>query len=81
MKQTTLIAVLLLFTSKWVFAVEQIAVFPTKPYDQSTIYLNLALLWAGILGLIAILLLKLKEIERVQKLDGSQDKDVVHFLD
>ncbi len=50
----------------------RIDVFPPAGYDQSTVYLNLGLLWAGIIGLVILLRLKLREIERVQKMEREE---------
>jgi len=53
-------------------AVTKIEVFPPIPYDQATVYINLGFLWAGIIGLVILLRLKLKELERTQKMDREE---------
>jgi TRAP-type C4-dicarboxylate transport system permease small subunit len=51
-----------------------IETFPSTPYDRYIIYQILALFWAGIIGLIVIIGMKLKEIERIQKM-GPEEKE------
>jgi len=54
----------------------KIDVFPTVPYERFIIYQTLAIFWAGIIGLIIIIRMKLKEIERIQSLGiDKEDKD------
>ncbi len=44
--------------------------------EQFTVYENLALFWIGIIGLIVIIRMKLKEIERIQALGiDKEEKD------
>jgi hypothetical protein len=65
-----------LFSATMLWAKEQIAVSPTNLIDRVHVYQNLALFWAAIIGLIIIIKLKLKEIERVQKMGiDKEDKD------
>jgi hypothetical protein len=52
---------------------EKIAVFPTAPYYKYIVYENLAVFWIAILGLLVIIRMKLREIERVQKLGVERD--------
>ncbi len=54
-------------------AAEKIAVFPTTPYYAYIAYECLAVFWVGILGLLVIIRMKLREIERVQKLGMDQE--------
>ncbi|MDP2725421.1 MAG: hypothetical protein Q8O44_04005, partial [Syntrophales bacterium] len=49
-------------------AKQAIEVFPSTPFYQYIIYENLAIFWIAIIGLIVIIRMKLREIERVQKL-------------
>ncbi len=53
---------------------EKIAVFPTAPYYQYIVYESLAVFWVAILGLLIIIRMKLREIERIQEL-GVDRKD------
>jgi hypothetical protein len=48
---------------------EEIARLPASAYDRSAVYLNLALFWIGVIVLVVLLRLKLREIERVQTFD------------
>jgi hypothetical protein len=49
-------------------AKKTVEVFPSTPFYQYIIYENLVIFWIGILGLLVIIRMKLREIERVQKL-------------
>lgn len=53
---------------------EKIAVFPTALYYQYIVYESLAVFWIAILGLLIIIRMKLREIERTQRL-GVDRKD------
>jgi hypothetical protein len=56
-------------------AAEKIAVFPQSAYDGYIIYQNLAIFWFFIIGLIVIIRMKIKEIERTQKLGVDRDDE------
>lgn len=57
-------------------AAEKVAVFPEVPYDGYIVYESLIVFWAAIIGLIVIIRMKLREIERTQALGADrQDKD------
>ncbi|MBN1381215.1 MAG: hypothetical protein JXA41_06045 [Deltaproteobacteria bacterium] len=56
-------------------AEEKVPVFPQSTYDAYIIYQNLAIFWIFILGLIIIILMKLREIERTQKLGADNDNE------
>jgi len=70
-------ATLLLWTTPFgAAAAEKIAVFPETPYDGYIVYESLIVFWAAIIGLVVILRMKLKEIERTQSLGADrEDKD------
>lgn len=72
----TLVAVQELFAQQ-----EKVEVFPTVPYDQFIVYQNLILFWIGIIGLIVIIKMKLREIERIQKLGIDQEDENIPVLD
>lgn len=55
-------------------AAEKIAVLPTAPYYLYIAYECLAVFWVGILGLLVIIRMKLREIERIQAL-GVEEED------
>ena len=55
---------------------EKISVFPTAPYYQYIVYESLAVFWVAILGLLVIIRMKLREIERTQELGvDREDRD------
>ncbi len=60
---------------------KKIEVFPAAGYDQWTIYINLILFWFGIVGLVIVLVLKLKEIERTQKIEKPTRPEDIPFLE
>ena len=62
-------------------AEEKIAVFPQAPYDRFIIYQALIIFWIGIIGLIVILKMKLKELERVQDMGIDREEKDIPFLD
>lgn len=56
---------------------EIIEVFPSVPYDRHIIFQSLAFFWIAIIGLVIIIRMKLKEIERIQKMGiDREDKDI-----
>lgn len=58
----------------------KIAVFPTVPYYIYIVYQSLALFWIAILGLLVIIRMKIKEIERVQSLGADQEDPAAPLL-
>lgn len=74
----TLISLLLVVAPLW--AGTKIDVFPTVRYDQFLVYETLALFWLGIIGLVVIIRMKLKEIERVQRLKIDEEEDNIPYL-
>lgn len=81
MKRFLLTIVSLFLTTPGLAAEKQIDIFPASPYDQSTIYLNLLLFWLLIAGVVVVLWLKLREIERVQKMDKTKKQLDIPFLE
>jgi hypothetical protein len=63
------------------WAEEKIEVFPSVSYDQYTIYQNLAIFWMVIIGLIVIIRMKLREIERIQKMGINKTEKDIPLLD
>jgi hypothetical protein len=59
----------------------KIDIFPPTPYDQATVYLNLGFFWAGIIGLVILLCMKLRELERTQKMEREQSEKDVPLLE
>ena len=60
---------------------EKIDVFPTTPFDRFIVYETLVLFWIGIIGLIVIIKLKLREIERTQKMGIDREEKEIPVLD
>jgi hypothetical protein len=61
-------------------AEQNIEVFPSKTFDRYTIYETLACFWAGIIGLIVIIRMKLKEIERTRSIGIDREEKDIPFL-
>ena len=53
--------------------ITRIAVFPTAPYYIYIVYESLAVFWVAILGLLVIIRMKLREIERIQALGADKE--------
>jgi len=60
---------------------EKIDVFPTVPYDRLIVYQNLIIFWIGIIGLIVIIKMKLREIKRIQKMGIDKEDKSIPILD
>ena len=73
--------IIALATSKLFAQQENIEVFPSAPYDRYIIYEMLALFWVGIIGLIVIIRMKLKEIERIQSMGIDKAEKEIPLLD
>jgi hypothetical protein len=71
-----IMALFVLFYAVPSSAAERIAVFPATPYDGYIIYESLAVFWVGIIGLVVIIRMKLREIERTQEMgEDREDSD------
>jgi hypothetical protein len=70
----TAAAALLMMIPSVLAAAEKIAVVPEAPYYLYIAYENLIIFWVGILGLLVIIRMKLREIERIQAL-GVEEQD------
>ena len=62
-------------------AQEKIALTPSAPYDRFIIFETLALFWIGIIGLIIIIRMKLREIERTQRMGLDKEEKDAPLLD
>jgi len=62
-------------------AAEKIAVFPDTPYDGFIIHESLVIFWIAILGLIVIIRMKLKEIERTQEMGADRENGDAPLLE
>ena len=51
------------------------------PYDRFIVYQNLIIFWIGIIGLIVIIKMKLREIERTQKMGIDKEEKDIPILD
>jgi len=60
---------------------DKIETFPSVPYDRLIVYQNLIIFWIGIFGLIVIIRMKLKEIDRVQKMEIEKEEKDIPLLD
>jgi len=60
---------------------EKIDVFPAVPYERFIVYQNLIIFWIGIIGLIVIIKMKLREIERTQKMGIDKEEKDIPLLD
>jgi hypothetical protein len=60
---------------------DNIEVFPSAPYVRYIVYEMLSLFWAGIIGLIVIIRMKLKEIERTQSMGIDKTEKEIPLLD
>lgn len=52
-----------------------------SPYHRHIIYQALILFWIGIIGLIVIIVMKLRETKRIQDMDVHKDDEDAPFLD
>ncbi len=73
--------IIALVTSKLFAQQENIEVFPSAAYDRYIVYEMLVLFWAGIIGLIIIIRMKLKEIERIQNMGIDKAEKEIPLLD
>ena len=62
-------------------AAEQISLLPPSAYDRSAIYVNLALFWIGIIVLIVLIRIKLRETERVQAMETKENGETTPLLE
>ena len=60
---------------------DKVDVFPAVPYDRFIVYQNLIIFWIGIIGLIVIIKMKLREIERIQKMGIDKEEKDIPLLD
>mgnify|MGYP000879551817 FL=1 len=59
----------------------KIEVFAAAPYDRHIIYQALVLFWIGIIGLVVIIAMKLREIKRIQDMGIDEEEKDAPFLD
>jgi hypothetical protein len=73
--------VLIFITTTPLWAQENVETFPSAPYDRFIIFHTLAIFWIAIIGLIIIIRMKLKEIERIQKMGIDKEEKDIPLLD
>jgi hypothetical protein len=73
--------VIALAASKLFAQQKNIEVFPSALYDRYIVYEILALFWVGIIGLIVIIRMKLKEIEKIQSMGIDKAEKEIPLLD
>ena len=82
MKRLLLAVAGILFSGVNLFAQqEKIDVFPAVHYERFIVYQNLIIFWIGIIGLIVIIKMKLREIERTQKMGIDKEEKDIPLLD
>jgi hypothetical protein len=82
MKRLLLAIAGILFSGVTLFAQqEKIDVFPSVPYERFIVYQNLIIFWIGIIGLIVIIKMKLREVERTQKMGIDKEEKDIPLLD
>lgn len=70
-----------LFLATALYAQEKVEVTPSSPYERYIIFQTLAFFWIGIIGFIIIIRMKLKEIERTQRMNLDREEKDVPLLD
>ena len=63
-----------------VWAGQRIEVFPSTPYARFIVYETLGCFWIAIIGLIVIIRMKLRDIERSRKLGLDKEEKDAPFL-
>jgi len=81
MKKFFLSIALVLLNCISLFAEDKIEVFPSVRYEQFIVYQNLVIFWIAIIGLIIIIRMKLREIERIQKMGINKEEKDIPLLD
>jgi hypothetical protein len=84
MKNLFIIAIVLFATAAlpiaWA-AQERIDLSPSAPFDRFVVMETLALFWVAIIGLIVIIRMKLREVERTQQMTLDKEEKDAPFLD
>jgi hypothetical protein len=77
-----LVVLFFLIQATALFAEEpKVEVFAAAPYDRHIIYQALVFFWVGIIGLIIIITMKLREIKRIQNMGIDKEEKDAPFLD
>ena len=62
-------------------APESLNLSPSAPFDRFLVTETLVLFWIAVIGLIVIIRMKLKEIERIQRMAIDREEKDAPFLD
>lgn len=81
LKSLMITSLLFFFSYTLLGAEEKIDLLPSAPYDRFIIYQALIFFWIGIIGLIIIIKMKLKELERIQNMGIDREEKDIPFLD
>ena len=76
-----ILLIIMLMKTTPLFSKDEIEVFPSAPYDRFITYQTLAIFWIAIIGLIIIIKMKLKEIERIHKMGIDKEEKDIPTLD
>jgi hypothetical protein len=81
MKKIMATLIFIIFSVAPAWAEAPVEFSPSNSYDRYIIFESLALFWAGIIGLIVIIRMKLKEIERIQSLGIDEEQKDAPLLE
>ena len=85
MRSLSIIAIVLYIVAAFPIAhsaaPDSIALSPSSPFDRFMVMETLTLFWIAIIGLIVIIRMKLKEIERTQRMAADREEKDAPFLD
>ncbi len=81
MKRIILLSFSMLLAAGALWAEDRIDVRPTAPYARFIIFQTLMIFWIGIAGLVTIIRMKLKEIERTQRMSVDKEEKDAPLLD
>jgi hypothetical protein len=81
MRHIIIIVLLMLSATETPWALDAIEVSPSASYDRFIIFQTLAIFWIGIIGCLMLIKMKLKEIERTQKMGIDKKEKTIPLLD
>ena len=84
MKRLSIVLIILFSPALWSLvsaAQEKIALAPAAPYDRFIIFESLILFWIGIIGLIVIIRMKLRDIAWTQQMGLDREEKDAPMLD
>jgi hypothetical protein len=77
----TMLLVLMFIHTAPLFSQDRVEVSPVVPYDRFITYETLTVLWIAIIGLIIIIKMKLRELERIQQMGIYKEEKDIPALD